>query len=122
MINFITKRLIWVPVTVFLIASSTFFLSKSIPYDPVDAMITLEHGESMIADQATAQSNDLYLAMSKKLGLDKPTFYFSLLPRHLSSNTHVQLPRNLQTNFDQLIEKGYRVEFAQKTHIYLQKK
>ena len=74
--GYILKRvLIFIP-TLFIISLLTFILIAAAPGDPADTMLNRSSGEGQATDRlATEQS---YIQLRHKLGLDMPIFYFSV--------------------------------------------
>ena len=76
MFQYIVKRiLIFIP-TFLAISLIIFGLSKMAPGDPVNLMVT-EGPQGSSGAQNLLASEENYLIKSKKLGLDKPAFYFA---------------------------------------------
>ena len=76
MFQYIVKRiLIFVP-TFFAISLIIFGLSKLAPGDPVNQMVG-DGPQGSLGAQNLLSSEENYLMKSKKLGLDKPSFYFA---------------------------------------------
>ena len=77
MLSFIAKRICWIPISVILVSLVCFFMTKLVPYDPVDYILNLQYGEGGLAGDESFYSNE-YASTYKNLGLDKPVFYFSM--------------------------------------------
>ena len=76
MFQYIVKRiLIFIP-TFFAISLIIFGLSKMAPGDPVNLMIS-DGPQGSAGNQTLLSVEENYLIKAKKLGLDKPAFYFS---------------------------------------------
>lgn len=69
--------------TIFLVMVVAFFLSKSVPGDAADAMLAL-HGVNLESPSAKVEYERYY----KSLNLDKPVFYFSIIPHFYPDNIH----------------------------------
>ncbi len=75
MLKYIIKRiLVFIP-TLLAISLITFIISINAPGDPVETKLKKLAGESVVADKLG--SEEQYLSLKKKLGLDIPIFYFS---------------------------------------------
>ncbi|MCB0661209.1 MAG: ABC transporter permease [Saprospiraceae bacterium] len=79
MLGYIVKRLLLFIPTLFIISVVAFFLSKNAPGDPV---------ERFFEDSFSEKS---YVLQAKALHLDKPLFYWSVLPRVLPDTFHTIL-------------------------------
>ena len=78
MFKYILTRVLYFIPTLLIITLLTFLLSQAAPGDPVETRLQGSQGAQgggMSEKQAGEQA---YIAMSKKLGLDLPPFYFSL--------------------------------------------
>ncbi|MCB0507917.1 MAG: ABC transporter permease [Chitinophagales bacterium] len=76
MLKYIFKRILLFIPTLFAISLLTFFLSTNVPGDPVEQML---NSNSEIGSSAKAQAAEIaYVQKRKQLGLDLPTFYFSI--------------------------------------------
>ncbi len=78
MFKYILTRVLYFIPTLLIITLLTFLLSQAAPGDPVETRLQGSQGAQgggMSEKQAGEQA---YIAMSKKLGLDLPPFYFSI--------------------------------------------
>lgn len=76
MLKYIFKRIVLFIPTLFAISLLTFFLSTSVPGDPVEQML---NSNSEMGSSAKAQAAEkAYTAKRKQLGLDLPVFYFTI--------------------------------------------
>lgn len=108
MVRFVLNKIKWLPLSLLLISIFCFILSKSIPYDPVDFMINLENSA---AATAKTEFSD-YQKMYKRLGLDKPNFYWSLSPPNTyPTNQEINTP-DINFQLEQMIDKGYNLQEA----------
>ena len=75
MTRFLFKRIVLFLPTLFIVVLIAFFLSKLVPGDPVESLMTMQgiSPESPIAGKE-------YARIYHKLHLNEPTFYFSVLP------------------------------------------
>ncbi len=80
--TFAMRRLAWAVPTIAIILMLTFLLTRMTPGDPV--LYELLRSEDI--DQPLEISSDRYAQMSRQLGLDKPYFYFSILPSNVPSS------------------------------------
>lgn len=83
MIQFFLKKLIFLIPTVLVVIITAFFLSKLIPGDHAESMLILQ-GLQPEASNYNREYQKIYL----KEGLDKPLFYFSVLPHFYHDNVH----------------------------------
>ncbi len=74
---FILRRLAYLVPTLIVISLIAFALSKAAPGDPVELLLR-RTGDEQMEDLASADRS--YRETAQILGLDKPVFYFSLLP------------------------------------------
>ena len=107
--KFLFKRIISIPLTLLIVSLICFFCIKSIPYNPVDFIINLERGESTFSDELNYDEK-LYSDLSKKMGLDKDLFYFSIGPSHSSQKSYYEYPQTIRNKIDVLESKGYSIE------------
>lgn len=76
MLKYIFKRIVLFIPTLFAISLLTFFLSTSVPGDPVEQML---NSNSEMGSSAKAQAaENAYIEKRKQLGLDLPVFYFTI--------------------------------------------
>ncbi len=83
MIKWILHRTFLIVPTLFLVLVLSFVLSKSVHNDPVEAALILK-GVSLDSPYGQQEYKGLY----NKMGLDKPLFYFAILPHHYPSSIH----------------------------------
>ena len=76
--QFILKRTLLIIPTVFLVLSIIFIFTKIIPGDPVLAALNGKNFTDNAASQAFHATS--YNQMARNLNLDKPQFYFSVVP------------------------------------------
>lgn len=101
---YILKRVVLFIPTFFIITLLAFFILKSSPMDPVEAIANSKAGKS--AAQQNNVSNDLVKAqVRKRLGLDKPTFYFSFGTLADSDELHKVIDQNQRENLHRLTRK-----------------
>lgn len=106
--KFLFKRIISIPLTLLIVSLICFFCIKSIPYNPVDFIINLERGESSFNDERSYDEK-LYSELSKKMGLDKDLFYFSIGPSHSNLKSYYEYPQTIRNKVDLLEKKGYSI-------------
>lgn len=104
--RFLLNRFLKIPFTLFVVSLICFFCIKTIPYNPVDFILNLEKGEAGIGSE-TDFNADAYDQLSKKLGLDKPIFYFSILPSHYLAESQYEYPQSFRDKISVLEKKGY---------------
>ncbi len=78
MLRFIVRRLLWMLPTLAILVIVLFVLTKSIPGDPV--LNYINDLQDFTAEKDLVVSNQLYQSTAEKIGLDRPIFYFSLVP------------------------------------------
>jgi len=72
---FALRRLAWAIPTLVLALVLTFLLTRITPGDPVIDRLSKSEAESVLEI-----TDDLYATTARQMGLDKPIFYFSVLP------------------------------------------
>jgi len=78
MLKYILKRILIIIPTLFVISLITFVISLNAPGDPVESMMNSSAGGGSGAGQSSKTAGEKeYNAVRKKLGLDRPVFYFS---------------------------------------------
>ena len=79
MSRYILQRILQIIPTLLVISMILFFMSKCTPSDPVDQLM----GITNPAEDLTSMDayNRKYVELAAKLGLDKPQFYFAIVPR-----------------------------------------
>lgn len=103
MLKYIFKRiLIFIP-TLLVIALATFYLSVSVPGDPVEQMLNTNNDAGSSANAKA--SEQAYIDKRKELGLDLPVFYFSISNQATPKDLH-KIPKKFhRQNISNLIEK-----------------
>lgn len=89
MAYFLLKRIFLIIPTLLLIALTAFFLSKLVPGDPADSMMTLQ---GITSDNPREKQE--YAKLYKDLHLDIPIFYCSLLPNFYPDNINKIIDRD----------------------------
>lgn len=108
----ITKRLLWLPVTVFLIVLITFYLSQSADQYILIDEISPELNSRVVHPRKIHQE---YIQLTIEKELHLPTFYFSILPENLKSLHQIVDLRErkakkgwLSSHDSELVEAHYR--------------
>lgn len=85
MFKYILKRLVYFVPTLFAISLFTFALSKMAPGDPVELRLAggMQGGNNSGQKSDKLAGEAQYIAMREKLGLDIPSFYFSVTSQAL---------------------------------------
>lgn len=83
--QYLLHRLAYLVPTLFVISLIAFALSKSAPGDPVELLLRRTGDEQMDELASTDQG---YRETAQILGLDKPVFYFTLLPAAYPDTLH----------------------------------
>lgn len=81
MFIYVIKRLVLILPTLLLVLILSFFITRSVPGDQSSALMTLQ-GINLQSPNAAKEYERNY----KALGLDRPSFYFSVLPDYYPSN------------------------------------
>ena len=97
MIKYILKRLLFFIPTLILISVISFLLSKMAPGDPALSYLELD-GEENLLDPNNSIFKINYTKVYKSLHLDKPSFYFTIMP----SNYPDVKPEIIDNRFQQL--------------------
>lgn len=94
MLAFILKRILLVIPTLLVVMIIAFFLSKFVPGDAADAMI------SMQGIPVNSKINHIeYKKYYQQLNLDKPTFYFSIIPDFYPENINAVVDKTDREQF-----------------------
>jgi len=104
--RYLVKRLLLIIPTLVIISVVAFTLSKLVPQDPAMALLNSQAIEDESPDV------DLYETAYLKLGLDKPNFYFSILPHNYPSNSNSIIDHNSKKLFKRLLKLGANKEDA----------
>lgn len=103
MARYVIRRILLIIPTIFLVLTIAFFLSKFVPGDAATSMLIMQ-GVSL--EDKDSQKD--YLRQYSLLGLDKPIFYFSILPDFY--------PENINSIVDESIRNQTRDLLKQKAH------
>jgi peptide/nickel transport system permease protein len=88
MIGFLLHRLAWAVPTLLLIILIGFSLSVNTPGDPVLSRLKSMEGQSSDPSSGLVNFESQYIRLRQQMGLDKPMFYFSLIPAHYPDTLH----------------------------------
>ncbi|HRH56095.1 MAG TPA: ABC transporter permease [Chitinophagales bacterium] len=103
MLKYIFKRILLFIPTLFIISLLTFFLSTNVPGDPVEQML---NSNSEMGSSAKAQAAEkAYIAKRKQLGLDLPTFYFTISNQATPKDLYAIPKKFHRENLTKLIDK-----------------
>ncbi|HRG35914.1 MAG TPA: ABC transporter permease [Chitinophagales bacterium] len=103
MLKYIFKRILLFIPTLFMISLLTFFLSTNVPGDPVEQML---NSNSEMGSSAKAQAAEkAYIDKRKQLGLDLPTFYFSITNSATPKDLYTIPKKFHRENLSKLIEQ-----------------
>lgn len=103
MLKYIFKRVLLFIPTLFIISLMTFFLSTNVPGDPVEQMLNSNSETGSSAKAMAAEK--AYIDKRKQLGLDLPTFYFSITNKATPKELYT-IPKKFQReNLTELIDK-----------------
>ncbi len=97
--RYVIKRLLIIVPTLWVISLIAFTLSKFVPQDPV----------SILLDKRGAQGNSdiAYSNLYKELGLDKPNFYFSVVPNYYPDNINSISQPVTKSEVIEALKSGY---------------
>lgn len=109
--KFIIKRIIWIPISLLLVSAICFFLSKAVPYDPVDYLLQYEQGDAGILGEDQFREEE-YFAAAKKLALNKPPFYISLSASNSQIPSETLLIPSQRKSVELLLKKGFEINDA----------
>ena len=98
--RYLLKRLLFIVPTLVIISVVAFTLSKMVPQDSAMALLNAQAIEDENPDM------DLYESAYLKLGLDKPNFYFSILPHNYPSNINSIIDHNSKKLLIRLLKLG----------------
>ncbi|NND34536.1 MAG: hypothetical protein HKN76_18265, partial [Saprospiraceae bacterium] len=101
MAKYALKRLILILPTLVAVLSILFILTKLLPGDPV--LFSMGESERVYENSQTL-SNQRYNIVAKRMGLDKPLFYFSIVPSDLPKD-YYSLPPAERQYAQSLIDK-----------------
>ncbi len=104
MLRLLTQRLAGIIPMLFVISIFFFFMIKASPYDEVDAYLESQ-GLSFLENEV--QANQMYNESYIKLGLDKPNFYFSIIPHYYPKNINFEPDPKLRSAIVIALKKGY---------------
>jgi peptide/nickel transport system permease protein len=109
MLVFFLRRLAFFIPTLLVISALIFGLSKQSAGDPVLNTLS-ERDESSFTNSL---SDDLYISVAKDLGLDKPTFYFTLTSQAFPQDFYAIVKKDQRTALENLVKKyGNWVEIS----------
>ena len=84
MARYVIRRIMLMIPTMFLVLTIAFLLSKMVPGDAAVSMLSMQG-----VDLESSNKHQEYQRQYKALGLDKPIFYFSVLPDFYPENIHI---------------------------------
>ncbi len=106
MLEYVAKRLLWILPSIFILLSFTFVLSKLTDQDAVSIYL-----EQRGVDSATDPNfDDQYKAQYKELNLDKPWYYFSVIPHYYPDNIQSIVDEKKRSRASWLLSEGYDVQ------------
>ena len=97
--SFIAFRVFVIIPTLVIISLITFFLSIHVPQDPAYALARMRVTENNIDDE-------VYEAIYKELGMDKPNFYFSITPTHYPPSLNIYSNETVRKKVKALLRSG----------------
>lgn len=107
MFKYILKRVMYFIPTLFLISLFTFGLSKMAPGDPVELRMaggmSGQKGGGQKADKLAGEKQ--YLQMKRKLGLDIPSFYFTVTPQSTPKDLYKITRKKEKENLSSLVDQ-----------------
>ncbi|HQV76935.1 MAG TPA: ABC transporter permease subunit [Chitinophagales bacterium] len=103
MLKYIFKRILLFIPTLFMISLLTFFLSTNVPGDPVEQMLNANSETGSSAKAMAAEK--AYIDKRHQLGLDLPTFYFSISNQATPKDLFAIPKKYHRENLSKLIKK-----------------
>ncbi|WP_116104993.1 ABC transporter permease [Lewinella sp. IMCC34191] len=94
------QKLLYLPLSLFLLSLVCFALSRAIPTDPVSDRMTVEGIRPGLNDPEAYERT--YRRQSRRLGYDLPVFYFTLGNAALPDTLHRIIPRSRRLQIRQL--------------------
>ncbi len=107
MLEYVLKRFFSFVPTLFMVALILFFIKTILPGDPVDKMMLVD-GELDIASITYISE---YRKVQQRLGLNKPTFYFAIVPRSYPSNRWDIIPLSSREKVIDDYHNSHRLEW-----------
>ena len=96
--RYVIKRLLIIIPTLWVTTLIAFTLSRFVPQDPV----------TILLDNRGAQdTEESYSQLYKELGLEKPNFYFSILPSHYPDNINTISSAEIKSQVKTALKSGY---------------
>ncbi len=106
MFQYILKRILYFIPTLFIITLLTFFLSQAAPGDPVENRLQGGSQGAQAGGLSEKQAGEeAYIALSKKMGLDLPPFYFSFSSLAEPKDLHEVYRKKERENLERLISQ-----------------
>jgi len=103
---FLLKRIFFIIPTLFMVCAVAFFLKNEVPGDTVEAILVFQG--VAVEDQEVRQNE--YNKIYREQNLDKPIFYFSILPKHYPRNLNAIEIKQLKNEVKYLLTQGYVFE------------
>lgn len=101
MLRYLLNRILIAVPTLVIISVVIFYMSKIIPQDPVLALLNYRGVDNAIKNDAQ------YERIYKELNLNKPSFYFSVLPNNYPKNLNKIVDSNLRGLAKTLANQGF---------------
>ena len=105
MVRYILKRLLLFIPVLGVICVLTFFLSKATPSDQVIQVLELNGFDNYATDHANFEKE--YTKVYKSLHLNKPDFYFSIVPRNYPKTINQYTLPEIKARAEALFRMGY---------------
>lgn len=113
---FVLKRLILTLPTIFLVLAVVFVLTRLISGDPV--LFAIQSDEFTSSQQVRRFDANLYNQTAQNLGLDKPVFYFSVVPANLPADFYQLPPLQRKFAFELIRQYGQPERILKLNHQY----
>jgi len=98
--KYLYKRILLILPTLVIISIIGFLLSRNVPQDPATAVINMRGGENAIGDRNN------YIKVYKHLGLDKPNFYFSIVPNTYPKTLNIVSSKKQRKLIKKILARG----------------
>lgn len=98
--RYVIKRLLIIIPTIWITSLIVFTLSRFVPQDPVSILLDNRGAEG--------SEEEIYNQVYLELGLEKPNFYFSILPAHYPDNINSISDPDTKSQLKKALKLGYR--------------
>lgn len=109
MLRYILKRILLYIPTLLIVCVAIFYLSRQSPHDIVDHLLENEGLAEFDTDRANYEKE--YVRKAKEIRLDRPIFYWQIVPKNYPRNIHELIWKEDIALGRDLLKKGYEWEF-----------